>query len=203
MGSPFDMQCIENSLREDGSDVLNWGYSSRSDFIENHGKSLATKLQEIAKVHPGNPIHFVAYSMGSLVLLAALNDPEVPEEAKIGRVVLISPPLGGSTLMKWLGQFSLPKIICKEYSGAELINKTNFFELLRNYPETIEKFLVIAGDFGYNPLLSEPNDGAILVRETILPFLHEHVIVHSHHSTITFSNEVTNLTRNFLNYAFN
>lgn len=192
------MNFLERNLRQDHWNVINWGYPSRDDLIENHGAMLVKELEILAKKRPGKPIHFVAHSMGSLVLLAALNHPDVPTEAKIGRVVLIAPPLQGSKWARWASQYTVIRSILKKFAGKELSTKIDYFEVLGNYPGTLEKILVIAGSLGFNPILEGENDGTIAVSETLLKTPHEHVVVKSGHKTIVFSKEVSRLTRAFL-----
>jgi len=199
LGGRRCMSYLEKNLLEDGWNVINWDYPSRDDTIQNHGEKLVYSLKELAEKNPGRPIHFVAHSMGSLVLLAALNHPKTPMEAKIGRVVLIAPPLKGSLWARWLSQFEIIRKILKEYSGKELMTETNYFQLFGNYPETIDKILVIAGSLGFNPILEGENDGTIAVSETILNTPHEHITVKSGHKTIVFNTTVSNITRAFLN----
>ncbi len=198
MGGKWHMHFLERNLRQDRWNVINWSYPSTTDFIKNHGNALVGELIELAKERPGKPIHFVAHSMGSLVLLAALNHPEAPSEAKAGRIVLIAPPLRGSAWARWLSQFELARKIVKEFAGRELMTTSNYFEMLGNYPESIEKMLVIAGSLGFNPILNGPNDGTVAVEETFPTIPHKHIVVSSGHKTIVYSKKVSKLTREFL-----
>ena len=198
MGGKWHMHFLEKNLKHDGWNVINWGYRSTDDYIKNHGMTLNKQLVELAKARPGKPIHFVAHSMGSLVLLAALNHPEAPIEAKTGRIVLIAPPLKGSAWARWLSKFALIRGIAKNFSGKELMTTTNYFDTLGAYPNSIEKILVIAGCLGFNPILKGPNDGTIAVDETLPPFPHQHIVVNSGHKTIVYSKKVSKLTREFL-----
>ncbi len=198
MGGKWCMSYLEKNLSEDGWDVLNWDYPSRDNTIQNHGEKLVLSLKDLAHKNPGKPIHFVTHSMGSLVLLASLNHPDAPFEAKTGRLVLIAPPLRGSLWARWLGQFELFRKILKEYSGKELMTETNYFETFGDFPESIEKILVIAGSFGFNPILGDENDGTIAVAETFLNKPHERVVVKSGHKTIVFNTSVSLITKAFL-----
>jgi pimeloyl-ACP methyl ester carboxylesterase len=198
MGGKWCMSYLEKNLLEDGWEVVNWDYPSRDDTIQNHGEKLTLCLKDLARQKPGRPIHFVTHSMGSLVLLAALNQPEIPLEAKTGRLVLIAPPLKGSLWARWIGQFELIRKILKEYSGKELMTETNYFETFGDFPESIQKILVIAGSFGFNPILDGENDGTIAVTETFLNKPHEHIVVKSGHKTIVFNTSVSEITKAFL-----
>lgn len=69
-----------------------WSFPSRSGTLHAHATKLCKELQQAAAERPGRPIHFVAHSLGGLVLRAALNQGACPEEAKHGRAVLLATP---------------------------------------------------------------------------------------------------------------
>ncbi len=197
LGAPWNMRFLEKNLEKDGWEVVNWKYPSRDRFIAEHGKQLVQDLIEIAEKKPGQPIHFVTHSMGSLVLLAALNHPQCPKEAKIGKVVLIAPPIQGSHFGRWLGKFSPARWMAKGFSGNELMTKSSFDDL-GNYPASLQDILVIAGTLGFNPMLNGVNDGTVALQETTLPVPHKRVTIKRGHKTIVFSKRVYDLTRDFL-----
>lgn len=196
MGAPWNMHFLEKNLKQDGWIVLNWKYPSRDKYIKDHGEQLVKYLTFLAKKKPNKPIHFTTHSMGSLVLLAALNHPNCPIQAKIGKVVLIAPPLKGSHFAKCLAKFSVVKWIAKDFSGRELMTHSNF-DYLGKYPESLNSILIISGSFGFNPTLKEKNDGVVALHETSLSNPHQHFIVKREHMTIIFSKKVCRLTREF------
>jgi len=197
MGSSWNMHLFKKNLRKDGWDSVSWKYPSRDRFIREHAKELVSYLTSLVKDKPDQPIHFVAHSMGGLVLLAALNDPSCPYEAKIGKVILLAPPLKGSYWGRWAGRFSLTRWITKQFSGHELITKTSFDDLGK-YPSSLEGVLVIAGSLGFNPLLKEKNDGTLAISETSLSTPHKHVVIKRGHKTIIFSKKAYGLIYQFL-----
>lgn len=197
MGTPWNMHFIKKRLTRDNWDAITWHYSSRDNFIEEHAEQLVYYLINLADKNPNQPIHFVAHSMGGLVLLAALNHSLCPQEAKIGKVVLLAPPAKGTYFGRWVGQFSLAKRIAKDFSGQELMTKTRF-DYLGNYPGSLEGVLVVAGSLGFNPLLEGKNDGILAVSETFLSTPHEHVVIKRGHSTIVFGKKSYRLISRFL-----
>jgi len=196
MGAPWNMHFLAKNLRRDGWDVVNWKYPSRDRTISEHGEQFLLKLIDLAERKPGQPIHFVTHSLGGLVLLSALNHPSCPQEAKIGKVVLIAPPIKGSSWGRWVGQFSLARWLAKDFSGHELMTQLNFDDL-GNFPDSLEHILVIAGSLGINPLLPKGNDGTLAIHETFLSTPHEHVVVKRGHKTIVFSKKVCGLILQF------
>jgi pimeloyl-ACP methyl ester carboxylesterase len=190
------MHFLEKKLKKDHWNVINWKYPSRDYTIPEHGAILVHKLIDLAASKPEKPIHFVTHSMGGLVLLAALNDPLCPSEAKMGKVVLIAPPLKGSYWGRWLGQFSIARWIAKDFAGRELMTQSSFDDL-GSYPDSLEGILVIAGTFGFNPLLIGKNDGTVALRETFLSVPHERAVIKRGHKTIIFSKKTYRLISQF------
>lgn len=129
--------------------------------------------------------------------MGALNHPNCPKEAKIGKLILISPPLRGSKWARWLYQFSLIRWIAKEFSGKELMTQEDF-SYLGEYPHSVEKILVIAGKLGFNPILKGKNDGTLLLEESTLSIPHERIVVNRGHKTIVFSKKVCGIILSFL-----
>jgi hypothetical protein len=196
LGAPWTMQCYAGAFEKEGVPVTNWGYPSRDKTIAAHAEDLVKELQIIASELPAHPIHFVTHSMGGLVLRAALNHPLCPEEAKVGKAVLLAPPNQGACWGRFLERFSFVKRIAKEEAGRELMTEEDF-EHLGQFPASI-RVLVIAGDLSLNPLIPVPNDGTVTVEETYLTTPHEHAVVHAGHKGILINNEALSLTKAFI-----
>ena len=64
LGAPWHMYYIERGLEAEGWHVTSWGYPSRERTIEEHAASLREEARKLAQRRPGEPIHFVAHSMG-------------------------------------------------------------------------------------------------------------------------------------------
>lgn len=163
------MQPIEKSLRCMGFRVWNWDYPSRARTIEEHACELVEYLKEIARCHPGEPILFVTHSTGALILRTALNAPTCPEEAKVGRAVLLAPPNQGSRLAHRFRNFEPAKLLLGSKSGWQLMNYgiADIESCFGYFPSTMQ-VLVIAGTKGIKVFFCEPNDGFIAIDETAL-----------------------------------
>jgi pimeloyl-ACP methyl ester carboxylesterase len=197
LGSPRNMSFFESNFLKDGWNVVNWGYPSRDLFISEHGEQLVSLLIELAEEKPKKPIHFVSHSMGALVLLTALNHPLCPNEAKTGRIALLAPPLRGSRWGREIARFPCVRKVAKQKAGYELLTNPNF-EDLGDFPESLEKILVVAGNLNCNPMLKGANDGTLLVEETYLSTPHERIIVKQQHSTMLYSKKVHEIVSGFL-----
>ena len=102
--SAWMMNKVAKTLREDGYEVHNWDYKSRRKRIDEHAVDLVSHLNEIAKGEPNVPIDFVTHSLGGIIVRAALNHPDCPNEAKVGKAVLMGPPNQGAQFGKSVGK---------------------------------------------------------------------------------------------------
>lgn len=196
MGSPWSLYLYAKNFRKEGFEVTNWGYPSRSKKIEEHAADLVVELQKIAKDKPKEPIHFLGHSLGCLVIRCALNHPDCPQEAKIGRAVLLAPPNKGSSFARYLNGFPLPRMIASNFSGKQLFTKESFDDLGK-FPDTMEEVLVIAGTLGINPFIEGSNDGAVSVEETALETPHKRITINRGHNSIVLSKDVFGYALNF------
>lgn len=184
------------ALRIEGWNVLNWKYASRARTIEAHAADLAAELRGIAASRPGEPISFYAHSMGGLVVRAALNRPDCPQEARQGRAVLLAPPNRGSVAARTLSKLPPARWVFGKHAGRELMEAEGF-DRLGAFPEEME-VLVLAGDFGFNPAIPGPDDGKVGVEETRLDTRHTLERIHAGHSWIAWSPTVLFRARRFL-----
>lgn len=196
------MRPIECALSHVGFTVYQFEYESRRACIEDHACCLVSYLQQVACQCPGEPISFAAHSTGALVLRAALNLPGCPEEAKMGRAVLLAPPNQGSSLAHRFRNVPPIRFIMGNYSGAQL----SCFDAcdvhnLGTFPDTMQ-VLVIAGSKGSNLLFDEPNDGYITLHETALDTPYYWQCFYVTHGEILKDPQVLCCARSFLLYGY-
>jgi len=192
---------IANMARDGGLNVYLWDYPSRTKTIEGHAASLVEVLNVIAQRRPNEPIHFVTHSLGGVIVRAALNNPDCPYEAKIGKAVLLAPPNKGARLARKIQGCPVFKQIFGKNAGRQLLTYTESdMENLGQFPET-KQVMVLAGK-KESRLLSKwmegPNDGKVTVEETRLTTPHTHHVLHVSHSWIMTSRESIGLIKDFL-----
>jgi pimeloyl-ACP methyl ester carboxylesterase len=195
-GSAWNLYYLTRPLEKEQMNITYWDYPSKEKYIEEHAEDLVNELKNEAANNPGQPIHFLTHSMGGLVLRAALNHPECPPEAQMGRAALLVPPNQGAVWGRILGEYSVPISIAREFSGKQLMSEIDF-EHLGQFPEAME-VLVVAGNFGFNPFLNGENDGVVMVEETYLSTPHRHIVVKQGHKSILLSRQVAELIHEFI-----
>lgn len=170
---------MQRALAAAGFATLNLDYPSRR-------KPLALLA---ADIHPAitqfiggidGPIHFVAHSMGGLLTRVYLATYSMP---RLGRVVMLGTPNGGSEVADSLKDFALYRAYFGP-AGQQLTTARNrATEALLpaiDYPVGI-----IAGSRSIDPissaLLPKPNDGRVSVQNTGLAGMADHIVVGTAH----------------------
>eukprot|EP00871_Galdieria_phlegrea_P004839 jgi/Galph1/5356/GphlegSOOS_G3936.1 len=202
---------LATTLKKQGFSVSVFSYPSRRDTMLNHARTLVDLLDSLC-TRETQPFHFVTHSLGAIVLRLALSLRECPENAKLGRLVLLAPPLKGSKfarslksselggkLPKWLE--SIAKLILGDCTGKQLVEMSPQdeklfhaldFDSMPAFPGTCK----ILGQF--NPLLGNINDGVLEVEETWLQQPHYRLVVRGTHNTLLFQPDVMENTVKFL-----
>jgi pimeloyl-ACP methyl ester carboxylesterase len=178
------MAPLEATLRGAGYEVVNYPYHSRRHRVEEHGRTFVDHLAAIAGREDVRSVHLVGHSLGNIVIRWALANDEgrIPDE-KIGRVVMLAPPNGGSSradlVEPWLAWFSRPlsDLTTKPQSTANSIPPLHGVDVG-----------IIAGS----------RDPIVSVQETLLPGQTAHVLVPCGHTFIMRHREVIELTSLFL-----
>jgi pimeloyl-ACP methyl ester carboxylesterase len=166
-----------------------FSYSSTRSSLQQISSQLLTFTR---KLHQPR-MHFVAHSLGGLVVLEMLaRHPEL----EVGRVVLLGTPCAGSRVAQHMARWK---------AGRALVGSA----LLEWQPEHATSVMqrcevgMIAGTMsvGMGRLVAPlpgPNDGAVCVQETQLPGLRDHLTLPVSHSAMMVSEGVMRQICNFL-----
>ncbi|MDY0045751.1 MAG: alpha/beta fold hydrolase, partial [Syntrophales bacterium] len=155
---------LEKRLSTSGYHVVNMEYPSRTDSIEILSQIIVPQAVATCRKKGEGRINFVTHSMGGIILRYYLKHTPVPE---LGRVVMLSPPNGGSELVDLFGNFFFFRWL---YGPAGQSLGTG----IKCLPNTLGKVDfdrgVIAGDRTVNPFFSfcirGKNDGKVSVKRT-------------------------------------
>lgn len=172
---------LAQRLRRRGFDARLWTYFTLLGSIRDKGKQLAEHLHRLAEQDRWSRIHLVVHSMGSIVTRCALQE-DLP--ACFGRVVMLSPPNGGSHMATRL----LPTYGRVSLSLAEMSDQPDsFVNQLPGPPEGVE-IGVLAAKY----------DHVIHLDRTHLPGQRDHQVVNTWHTGVLWRPETADLAAQFL-----
>jgi len=187
----LELLYLRFKLWRQGYRVYQFHYSSLIKTPEQNSQYL---YQFSSKVNEP-VIHFVAHSLGGIVVSHMLKNHEID---KAGKVVLIGSPVNGSAVAKHLN---------KRFLFKYLLGKSNIKGLLGDGPRWLSKrpTCVIAGikKLGVGMLLAgnkmqQQHDGTVNLSETEISQTDEvHVVPHSHFSML-WSFDVAEKIKKFL-----
>ncbi len=201
MSKADDMNTLKKRLECAGMHVYLMDYPSTDGTICQHANELRSYLLRVAECRPGQPIDFVTHSVGAIILRQALNIEGCPEEAKMGRAVLIAPPNQGSRLAREFHGFLPAHWALGSKIGTELMSYTPCtIQSLGAFPDTMQ-VLVIAGCRGNSVFFDEPNDGFLTVEETYLETPHYFQLFRLRHGALLTNPASLSLTTSFLYYG--
>ncbi|KQQ18647.1 hypothetical protein ASF53_24285 [Methylobacterium sp. Leaf123] len=187
---------LERRLTRAGYVTLNLDYPARrlglADIAEGIAPTVAAFAGEVAR------LHIVTHSMGGLVarVLLARHRPD-----KLGRVVMLGPPNGGSEIADALHRLALYRRFFGP-AGTELGTERGAAQA-RLFGPVDYPLGIIAGRRSLYPLASlwllpGPNDGRVTVARTRLDGMTDHIVLPTAHPTMMWNRSVAAETLHFL-----
>ena len=184
------MVVLARRLRRAGWATFRFSYSSRHATLWENAAALAEFVQGIDAPR----VHFVAHSLGGLLLMQLLQDaPRLPP----GRVVLLGTPYRGSHVARRLSRHAWGRWLCGLSLDGALLGDGPRWRGGRELG-------VIAGTVPIGagwivPGLAKPNDGTVAVAETVVAERTDAITLPVTHSGLVFSAAVARQLVHFLN----
>ncbi len=186
----LEMSLLRQRLRQCGFVPRQFSYPTvRCSLADN-----AARLQHFVEQIDAATVHFVAHSLGGLLLRQFFHD---YSHQRPGRIVTLGTPHGGSVAALRMAQRRI---------GRLLLGKSLDHGLRGDVPAwTVEREIgVIAGDLGMGMgrlmgfFADSHNDGAVALSETRSTGMTDYRVFHTSHSGLLFSAEVAMATCTFL-----
>ena len=194
--SSRSMKPMEKALAAAGYTVYSVKYpSTRKTVRELSDEHLAPLIEQCQAAKPAK-IHFVAHSLGNVVLRYYFSTNTLENT---GRIVMLGPPNRGSEVVDKLGGFTLFRWI-NGPAGLQLGTSTN--SLPNSLPLPPAEVGVIAGTRSINLFLSMlipgPDDGKVSVERAKMNGIKDFVTVAASHPFLMRNRAVIDLTLSFL-----
>lgn len=176
------MRPVARALTARGYLVFNLAYRSRSAKIRTLAEAVAL---DVAAIPSNRPLHFVTHSLGGVLLRVAVADGNIPP-ARVGRVVMLGPPNGGSQVADFFSRGGMLRNFYTALMGpAGLELGVESAGVIGTLPALPFETGIIAGSRSVNPILSlvlpGPNDGKVSVAQAAAPGMRGFIVVpHSH-----------------------
>lgn len=191
------MEKLARSLEASGYQVVNIDYPSRKKPIEELAPLAVNNGLDACRLHSLGKIHFVAHSMGGILVRYYLENKAIPE---LGHVVMLAPPNQGSEVVDKLAK--IPGF--KWFNGpAGLQLGTDQHSVPLKLGPVNYSLGVIAGTKTFNPLLSQflpnPDDGKVSLARTKVAGMTDFLSVAVSHPFIMRDSEVIDQVHIYLN----
>jgi alpha-beta hydrolase superfamily lysophospholipase len=193
---PGSMRRIERHLNEAGYVTWNEGYPSRSAPIEELAERYVGAALADCRARGSTRTHFVTHSLGGILVRQYLQMHAIPE---LGRIVMLSPPNGGSEVAEHLRDYALYRWAMGP-AASEL--GTGADGIARRLGALSAECGVITGRASLDPWfaswLSKPNDGKVSVASAQLDGMRDFLVVPRAHAFIMRDADVISEVLKFL-----
>lgn len=202
----FNMMGLEFALRGMGYRTYNISYPSRRKRIDDLALWLDQRIAALGVWDRHSSVHFVAHSMGGLVAGKYLQHiaSHIPE-GKMGRVVMLGTPHGGSEVTDSLKRFWLYRSF---FGPAGLELATDVRRADKIAPPFYDLGIVAGSDGSLHPMgflmgREHPHDGCVRVESTRLDGARDHITLPVRHGFLAWTKDVQQQVGHFLeNGAF-
>lgn len=197
------MKGLADVINETGDfSAITFGYPSMSATLDEHASALGKTIESL---DGARRIHFVAHSMGNIVIRRMMAQ-QIERDGKIdprfGRMVMLGPPNQGASLGKLFGGGKIVGLLLGP-AAKQLGTEWAQTELQLVTPPI--EFAIIAGGMstgGYSPLLNGDDDFIVRVNETKLPGAADYRVLPVHHAGVRSAESVGDMTVCFLQNGY-
>ena len=174
------MRTLERSLQQAGLTTLNLTYASRKKPLKLLADDIHPAIVEFGEAIPGR-LNFVGHSMGGLLARVYVAN---HRPTRLGRVVMLGTPNGGSEVADLLKRSSLYRSF---YGPAGLQLTTQQDDTLALLPPVDYAVGIVAGTCALDPIawrfvLPRPNDGRVSVARSKLAGMADHIAIKVTHT---------------------
>lgn len=177
-------------LRRKGHDCRLFDYPTLRENLSENANRLDQYIHSLA----ADELHFVAHSLGGLLLRALFN--EYPQQPP-GRIVMLGTPSSGSVVAGRLRMFGYPGQLLTGRSMNQYLEEGDQWSPVRR------DLGIIAGSraFGAGTFLgglSGPGDGTVLIEETRCPDMTDHIVLPLTHTALVAAPSAVRAASGFL-----
>lgn len=184
----WSLALLARRLRRAGFHVRCFAYATTRRGLDDHAEALHRFASPGAEGLP----HFVAHSMGGLIVLRMLErHPQVPS----GRVVLLGSPLGGSSVARTVSGWGAGRVLLGEAKAA-LITGVEAWPYERDIGMIAGTRSMGLGVFAGGRKAA--GDGTVLAEESRHEALDDHIEIPTTHTGLLFSAEAARQAVAFL-----
>ncbi len=193
--SPTSMKLLVSRIEDAGYSVMNFGYPSTTQPIEELSALLGAELGESFGEGAGD-VHFVTHSMGGVLVRSYLAQQPEPHS---GRVVMLSPPNQGSEIIDAFADSALLRNVLGP-AGMKLGTEPG--GVASELGPVRFSLGVITGDRSLSPLgswlIPGPDDGKVAVERAAVEGSADFLVVHATHTFIMNRRDVAEEVVHFL-----
>lgn len=190
------MSSIADDLEAAGYHTVSIDYPSTEATIPTLASQYLAPGYDACQQRATGQIHFVAHSMGGILVRQFLQDLQLPAGSK---VVMLSPPNQGSELSEKFGESWWYQWI----AGPAAVSLKAEQGIIRQLKEISAPVGIIAAYRAWSlwpdSWLPQPNDGTVSVESMKLAEMDDFILVNSGHAMMRYSDTVQNQIRQFLN----
>jgi len=193
--SPASMKILVSRIEGAGYSVLNFGYPSTEEPIEELSARLGAEMEQSFGEDAGD-VHFVTHSMGGVLVRSYLAQQPQPHA---GRVVMLGPPNQGSEI---IDAFADSELLRSLLGPAGMKLGTEAGGIASELGPVRFSLGVITGDRSLSPigswLIPGPDDGKVAVDRAAVEGAADFKVIHATHTFIMNRKDVAEEVVHFL-----